>query len=599
MTQDDPEGREIDRDAIIDRIYNIAVEPSALDGFINLWHDMDLADHFAEGDGTPHFDSANTYNTHLRRADAILQRDDTLRPDFSDVLRPYKTLAAWIVSATLDVRAANPGAQKVYRLAPGDPLDQINLPEQMRAALADTARTVLSGKANAERILKAKLNAKGGTILFRVIRLDDLVDTGPTALIVSTHFHWQDAYGTFLNSVFELTDAEQDIARKLVDGLDIKAIADARESREGTVRGQIKSITRKMNVRTQTDVVRLIMTLGEFPTRPAGIGFVGPSSQPLLANNWLEAEVWKPFKEMMTPSGRSLVYHDMGPSTGNPVLLSHMGSCMVRWPASMVRLAYENNLRVICPIRAGYGHTETLKGTDDPIAVAREDSLDILDALGVERVPYVAQGTDFAFASDMVNVRPDRISEIVGIGARPCLPGGGQINGAGRWESFFVSTARHAPHLAQFAAQAVMAMCKRIGPEAMLRQLCKEAPSDLRLLEDPNILPVLVANIGLMAGRDTNAARAFASEYMAFQKDWSESVQATRSIPVQLLIAAEDPTINISALPELVHHYPWMTIDVIEMTGLALMYQAADKIVPLIAEAGRRAVSKEVDAPKL
>jgi len=46
----------IDRDLIIDRIYGIAMEPSSLDDFIELWNDMDLAAHFGN-------DTAETSDT--------------------------------------------------------------------------------------------------------------------------------------------------------------------------------------------------------------------------------------------------------------------------------------------------------------------------------------------------------------------------------------------------------------------------------------------------------------------------------------------------------------------------------------------------------
>ena len=134
-----------------------------------------------------------------------------------------------------------------------------------------------------------------------------------------------------------------------------------------------------------------------------------------------------------------------------------------------------------------------------------------------------------------------------------------------------------------------MAMCKQIGPEAMLRQLCKDSLSDLALLEVDEMKQVLVANISLMAGKSTNAARAFAMEYIAFQKDWSGQVMATRHIPVRIFLAEEDPTMDLSALPKLKTIYPWIEFDVMAQAGLALMFQKYNELVPVIAEAAARA----------
>jgi pimeloyl-ACP methyl ester carboxylesterase len=152
-----------------------------------------------------------------------------------------------------------------------------------------------------------------------------------------------------------------------------------------------------------------------------------------------------------------------------------------------------------------------------------------------------------------------------------------------------VAAARNAPHLAEFASIAVMEMARRIGPEAMLRQLCKESPSDLALIEDEEIASVLAANIALMAEDSAGAARAFAREYVAFQGDWSASIAALRDLPVRVLIAEEDPTIDVAEIARLREAYPWMEIEAVPDTGLALTFQIPQRLVPMMVDAARAA----------
>lgn len=468
-------------------------------------------------------------------------------------------------------------------------MDRLAVPAEMQVALVRTVEEVFHRPGRSEKLLKADLADRAGSVLFRVTRMTHTLESGPAALIVSNYFHWRKTIDTLLNGVFKLTVAEQNVVRLLVEGHDTKSIAAVRKTSEGTVRGQIKSILSKMNLRSQTDIVRVVMTLGEFPAGTEGRTETVELAAPTISNDWIEAEVWKPFSSIKVPDGRTLTYHDMGPKSGNPALFSHMGSCMARWSHSMIRLAFEHNLRVICPIRGGYGYSDDLKASADPLGTASGDTLFLLESLGIARLPYVVQGTDFPFASDLIAKHPDVVSDLIGIGARPCLPGGQSMEEVGRWQRFFVSTARHAPHLVQFASNAVMAMCKQIGPEAMLRQLCRDPPSDLALLEVDEMKQVLVANISLMAGKSTNAARAFAREYIAFQKDWSSQVMATRHVPVQIFLAKEDPTIDFSALPKLATIYPWIKFDVMGQAGLALMFQKYKELVPVIAKAAARA----------
>lgn len=578
----DRDSPDVDHDMIVDRIYEIALEPSSLEEFIDFWHDTDIAEKFSDFD--------KSYKAHLERGETFLQRGETARPDLTEYLQPYDNLAAFVVIGSFIVEASNSGAQSAFGVSAGDSLDQLNLPAEMRAALIRTTQDVLNKSEHSEKFLKADLATKGGAILFRIMRIAEALEDGPAALIVSTHFHWREKTGALLGSVFQLTGAEQNVVRLLIEGQDTKSIAATRNTSEGTVRGQIKSITGKMNLRSQKDIVRLVMALGEFPMGTSGKEALELAT-PGLSKNWLETEVWKPFKSITVPDGRALTYHDMGPSTGDPVLFSHMGSCMARWSRSMIHLAFERNLRVICPIRAGYGNSDNLDPIADPFEAACDDTMFLLQSLRIPQLPYVVQGSDFPFAADLIAKRPDIVSELIGIGGRPCLPSGLNVDGAGRWQKFFVSTARNAPHLVRFASKAVMAMCKRIGPEAMLRQLCKDSPSDLALLETEEMKQVLVANIRLMAGESTNAARAFAMEYIAFQEDWSDRVLATRHIPVQIFLAEEDPTIDISLIPKLQEAYPWMKFEVVPNAGLALIYQKPERLIPLMAEAAKRAAS--------
>lgn len=576
----------IDRDLIVDRIYEIALEPTALDNFIDFWHDHDLASYFSDPDIGVTAESDEAYKIHLERAQAILQRSEITSRDLSDYLAPYENLAAFIVSGALKIEAANRGAQAVFGMRIGDAADQIELPYDARVALLQAARDVMHRTGPTEKLLKADLESKGGALLFRVLRLPSVFEDGPAALIVSTQFHWSERIGVLLGSAFHLTNAEQNVVKLLVEGHDAKSISSLRKTSEGTVRGQIKSITSKMNVRSQTDIVRVVMSLGEFPKGPAGEEAIEVSA-PSLSNNWLEAEVWKPFKSVKVPDGRTLTYHDMGPPSGNPVLYTHTGSCLTRWPRSMIRLAFEKNLRIVCPIRPGYGHSDNLDSGVDPIAMASQDTLHLLASLNIQRLPYIAHGTDLPMATHFAALHPNSVSSMIGIGAFPPLPGNGSIACAGRWQRFFVATARNAPHLVFFASKAVMAMAKRIGPEAMLRQLCKEQPSDLALLENEEMKQILCANISLMAGKSTNAARAFASEYIAFQKDWSDQMMATRKIPMRLFLAEEDPTIDLALLPDLQDVYPWISFEIVKNAGLAMMFQNSEMLIPIFAEAAK------------
>jgi DNA-binding CsgD family transcriptional regulator len=220
------------------------------------------------------------------------------------------------------------------------------------------------------------------------------------ALVVSTQYHWQAALGQTLEEVFQLTTAEQGIVRSLVEGLDSKTIAADRGTSEGTVRSQIKSILSKMNARSQSEVIRLVLSLRDVSQPVSATPLSLPSPQVSFTAGWLESEVWKPFKTIILPDGRRMDYHDMGPAQGAPVLFSHMGYALVRWHKPMLKLAVQHGLRVIVPIRAGYGQSDNLSLKADVLQATRDDTRFLLNHLGISRLPYVTQGNDLIFAAD-------------------------------------------------------------------------------------------------------------------------------------------------------------------------------------------------------
>lgn len=573
---------------IVERIYKVALDPAALEDFISFW------DGLHEGPSHPvrqtrAVGSDPTFVRHVERAEEFLRISQVEATSLDEKLENYRALSAFCVDDQLVVRVANASATSVFQVTVGTGLSKAALPEDLKGGLERSVFDVLH-RGHSERLLRADLPQRMGSLVLKVSGIRDPASGQDYALVVANKHLWNDRTGSLLGDLYGLTKSEIDVVRKLLDGLETKEISEARETSEGTVRLQVKSILEKLNVRSKTAAVRLVMALATFPDLAAAKPDENSVASPALTNDWLEHEVWKPLASVRLRDGRKLTYLDMGPYDGRPIVMSHMGSCMVRWSKPMLRLAYAEKLRVICPVRAGYGHSDPNPTAPDPINGASKDTAELLAYLGIVRVPYAAQGTDFAFAADLASTHPKLVSEIVGIGARPCMPGGGEMEAPGRWQRFFVSAAQRAPHLVRFASRGVMAMSRQLGPEAMLRQLCKDSPADVALLEDPETLAVLTSNLSLMSGKLTDAAGAFAEEFIALQRDTSAQVATLSDIRISVFLATEDHTFDFRALPILRATYPWISFERMEGAGLALMYQRYEDLIPKLASAARRAL---------
>ena len=110
----------------------------------------------------------------------------------------------------------------------------------------------------------------------------------------------------------------------------------------------------------------------------------------------------------------------------------------------------------------------------------------------------------------------------------------------------------------------------------------------MSLLQDPEVAAVLHANIGLMSDRSSKSASAFASEYIAFQSNWSAYVPEGGVVTKIIIIYDLVPTFDIGYLVRLKKAYTNMFFEKREDTGLALQYQQYTYFIPILASAARR-----------
>jgi len=156
---------------------------------------------------------------------------------------------------------------------------------------------------------------------------------------------------------YQFTQKEQQILIGLIHGSSVKEIAANEFISENTVKTHLKSLYRKTNTKSQTQIVGLMLSHESqiFDSYfNSDINFLGNQ------NNNSED------KSVTLNNGHEIVYRDYGPSDGDVIIVFHNGySSRLMIPYNHQEICKKTNRRVIIIDRPGYGKTKFIKGHPD------------------------------------------------------------------------------------------------------------------------------------------------------------------------------------------------------------------------------------------
>ena len=214
------------------------------------------------------------------------------------------------------------------------------------------ARSLLVDASDKTAVLRLRSREKGH---FVVVRLQEVQvgDRGAFVLAASSEVSCPDGFEDILKRAFDLTGAEAKVVQSLVECCSVKEIAEQRGRSVDTVRAQIKSILSKTETKSQIELVRLALSVMDM----SNLTIKADPGPRIVSRGYATLEE-RPFQTLITPDGRRLDYLVLGDLHGTPILFLPLDYGLVRWPASAEAEAQARGLRIIVPVRAGYGQSD-------------------------------------------------------------------------------------------------------------------------------------------------------------------------------------------------------------------------------------------------
>ena len=583
---------------VIDDLYEVAVDPTRYEALLDHWEAMIAPQRqTANEEGAPLL-WLRDFESHFQRAERVLAQVTGPDGDTDDAARLIARIdraAAFVVDLSLKVSRINAAAALALGVTPGAGVADLALGEGEADELARQIQRLLRTNSGEPVILRVRTRRDDRVMLMH-LRAVRPAAAPPFVIAVTSELGWPKGFGTLLRKAFDLSQAEAEVVRALSEGRSLAEIAQDRGRSIETVRAQVKAVLAKTGTRSQSELIRLTLSTMEMAQYTGAVSDRLPDD-----SRGFDTLVRQAFHSLTLPDGRRHDYLVLGDPAGRPCLYLPLDYGLVRWPASAEAEALRRGLKVIVPVRPGYGQSTPLPRSAPLIAQLVEDSVAILDHLGAGRVPVLSLGSDSYLAMALHAARPERVAAILCCAGVLPLSHAAQYDRMDKWHRFILAGARYTPHLLPFMVKAGFALANRLGKRGFVHAVYGKSAADVATFEIPEVFEAMVCGSEVALSETHSAHDAFSRTVIAFEtSNWASEVAALATaaqrpkaspghVPVTFFNGLQDPEVPAATLAEHRQDYPWIDFRVYPDAGqLVFFLKWRDVLEALDAAAGPR-----------
>lgn len=573
QTPDTTTGTPAPRDALIESIYRIALEPQTYDSFMGHWdtyitEQLQELDNLRASDATRMQSAHNPeIGTHFEIAARLLDQMGRPEPEMPGPHRQRTRNPQVLIDGGGRLVWRSAAAEQLFALPPLATIADLGLSDTLEKALGDMAAQIQGGSSAippAPLVLPVIPKTALETPLYMVARpISDKPQDGCILLTKITP-DWPPEMARLLQKGFGLTDAEVEICEGVADGKGPAEIAQGRGNALATVRTQLKNLMGKTRCSTQAELVRLLHSIMRVADQDPG----------LPARQWSASERVTSFA---LPDRQMMIEH-YGDPDGYPVVFFHGmldgNSMTYAFQAELRR----HNLRLICPVRPWFGAAPGSVGPPETAAQRfGADIAQLLRGLEVKKPIFLGHmaGALYAFASAAaLDDNPPR--GIVNVAGGVPIVSLNQFSSMSRRQRLVAYTARYTPAILPFVVRAGISQMDNGGNRAFLHSLYESTPDDMQILADPEIRDLVLSGYRFTVQQ---GHKAFEVDGHNVVRDWSALADATK-VPVKLLHGASDPVVSAESVRAFAaHRGNRISLEVMDGAGQLLLYKHHKKVI--------------------
>ncbi len=142
------------------------------------------------------------------------------------------------------------------------------------------------------------------------------------------------------------------------------------------------------------------------------------------------------------------------------------------------------------------------------------------------------------------------------------------------------ATARYAPSLMEMIGKIALSYWKKKGTDALLRRFYKGAKSDLELLTDRQILPLLYQGLGHLTQQ---GLKAFVLDGGSIMKDWQSCFEITPNCR-HWLHGENDPVVHADYVARSLQNQQTLNLNIVPEAGQCLLHRNWDLVLEHLSE---------------
>ena len=504
--------------ALLDAIYGAAIKPQDYLEFTKVW-DATILKYVEHDRATSLSAEADLLElrTHFNRAFEIFEKTRMGLKQSQQEFLDAQAFAAALCKTDGSITACNDAFSGQYALGPGESLSMLSDNVLPLVSTERQPKTESWLRLTTEQTAFRYFDHEGSSSLLLLERFDHASTTStpiePLLLVRSNKLEWSTNVSAFLKESFLLTTAETEVSESLMMGLSSDEIAAKRNSSNGTVRQQIKSVMEKTETNKQAELMALLVSLHHlFATRP--------KTQAKRQVHLQTVDLLHETIIVDAPLWGSLEYEVYGRPAGVPVVYLNSQMSPARPTPEMLDAMAEAGLIVFAPRKPGIGATELEKQATDPVGFVRA-FVSLLEAEGKAPEVLVGQGMSGVAIIDYAAQHPEYQGSIVTIDTGIPFTRREQFEDFPPVAKRIFWTVWECPELffAPFAFASEALFASEEGERAFLNEQFKDIPHDQTLLEDPKFYELARSSM-----RDfMMTPKRSADELVHWMHDWTEA----------------------------------------------------------------------------